>query len=108
MADAPASAPTASAHNVAASSEASAPIAEQIAARDPKEALFLPIYGHTDETDALCSLLRIEGVTLLLDCGWTHGCDPEMLAPLAEVAPLVDAVRFWSLTLHCVGVDVVA
>jgi hypothetical protein len=71
----------------------SSSLAAQLRAAGPKDVLFVPIYGQDDSTDALCSLLRIEGVTILLDCGWTEQCDPAMLAPLAEVAPLVDLVR---------------
>jgi hypothetical protein len=65
---------------------------DKLQASGPKDVLFVPIYGQDDSTDALCSLLRIEGVTILLDCGWTEKCDLMLLEPLATVAPLVDLV----------------
>lgn len=67
-------------------------VLDKLQASGPQDVLFVPIYGQDDSTDALCSLLRIEGVTILLDCGWTEKCDLALLEPLAAVAPSVDIV----------------
>jgi cleavage and polyadenylation specificity factor subunit 2 len=58
-----------------------------------KDVLFTPLYGHDDSCEAVSSVLKIGGVTILLDCGWTDECDIDMLAPLAAVAPMVDLAR---------------
>ena len=34
----------------------------------------------------------MDGWKILLDCGWNDAMDVELLAPLAKVAPFVDAV----------------
>ena len=61
-------------------------------------ATFTPLYGARTDAPACCYLLELDGCTLLLDCGWDSSFDAEggravsMLAPLADVAPRVDAV----------------
>ncbi len=39
-----------------------------------------------------CYLLEVGSAKLLLDCGWSHPFDPELLRPLGRVARDVDAV----------------
>jgi hypothetical protein len=76
--------------------DAASPVVQQLQAAGAKDVLFVPLYGHDDSTDALCSLLRVEGVNILLDCGWTEGCSLALLEPLKSVAPLVDLVRLFA------------
>lgn len=76
-------------------------VVAQLNAAGPKDVLFVPIYGQDDSTDAFCSLLRVEGVTILFDCGWTDKCDVTLLEPLRDVAPLVDLVRLGSCKRPC-------
>jgi len=40
----------------------------------------------------LCSLLKIDGLRILLDCGWNDSFNTELLEPLREVCPKVDLV----------------
>lgn len=40
----------------------------------------------------MCYLLEMDGCKILLDCGWNDAMDVHLLAPLAAVAPEVDAV----------------
>ena len=42
--------------------------------------------------EPLCYLLEMDGCNILLDCGWNDRLSVEMLAPLARVAPTIDAV----------------
>eukprot|EP00049_Salpingoeca_infusionum_P024121 m.14859 g.14859 ORF g.14859 m.14859 type:complete len:746 (-) comp6443_c0_seq2:188-2425(-) len=39
-----------------------------------------------------CQLLELDGVRILLDCGWTESFDVSLLEPLAKVAPTINAV----------------
>jgi cleavage and polyadenylation specificity factor subunit 2 len=52
-----------------------------------------PIYGVVGQP-ALCYLLEVDGLRLLLDCGWDETFDEDLVAPLAAViqAADVDAV----------------
>jgi cleavage and polyadenylation specificity factor subunit 2 len=50
-----------------------------------------PLYGVHGE-QALCYLLEMDGCRILLDCGWDDAMSPETLAPLAAIAPTVNAV----------------
>lgn len=52
---------------------------------------FRPLYGLKD-SEPLCSILEIEGRTILLDCGWTDDFDVSLIEPLRDVAGDVDAV----------------
>ena len=40
----------------------------------------------------MCYHVSIDGCNILLDCGWNDQFDVDMLAPLAAIAPEVDAV----------------
>lgn len=62
--------------------------------RDSNDVLFFPLYGHDTDTECICSVLCINGINILLDCGWTEACDVSIIAPLAIVAPHIDLVRF--------------
>lgn len=79
--------PAARAHEHAA-------LVAQLRGGEAKDVLFVPLYGaDAAACGAVCSLLRIEGLWVLLDCGWTEELEPALLAPLAAVAPHVDLVR---------------
>ena len=52
---------------------------------------FRPLCGVKD-AEPLCSILKIEGRTILLDCGWTDDFDVSLIEPLRDVARDVDAV----------------
>lgn len=43
-----------------------------------------PLYGAED-CGAVSTLLDVQGVRILLDCGWTDAYDVNLLAPLIEV-----------------------
>ena len=44
---------------------------------------FRPLYGLKD-SEPLCSILEIEGRTILLDCGWTDDFDVSLIEPLQD------------------------
>jgi hypothetical protein len=71
---------------------AASPISQQLNSGRTRNVQFAPVYGNDADKDAFCSILRIEGFTILLDCGWTEACDPALVAPLQDVAPEVDLV----------------
>jgi hypothetical protein len=71
---------------------APSPILQQIHHSQGRNVQFAPVYGQDADQDAFCSILRIEGFTILLDCGWTEACDPALVAPLEAVAPEVNLV----------------
>lgn len=60
--------------------------------RDCNDVLFFPLYGHDTDTECICSVLCINGLNILLDCGWTEACDVNLISPLATVAPHIDLV----------------
>lgn len=51
-----------------------------------------PVYGARSDDHALCTLLSIDGLNLLLDCGWNSSFDVSSLGSLPEIAPTVHAV----------------
>mmetsp|Transcript_2299 Transcript_2299/g.3954 ORF Transcript_2299/g.3954 Transcript_2299/m.3954 type:complete len:754 (-) Transcript_2299:2243-4504(-) len=53
---------------------------------------FTPLYGVESVERALSYILEIDGFNILLDCGWNDRFDEELVAPLREFAPKVDAV----------------
>jgi cleavage and polyadenylation specificity factor subunit 2 len=53
---------------------------------------FQALYGvHTDETP-VAYLLEVDGVCILLDCGWDEKFDVELLEPLRAVVSKIDLV----------------
>lgn len=44
---------------------------------------FTSLYG-TGKHEPLCSVLRVDDITILLDCGWTDAFDEALVAPLIE------------------------
>lgn len=64
--------------------------------------LFSPVYGASSHA-ALCYVLQVNGITLLLDCGWTDGFDTELLAPLELQADSVQAVLLSHASLQHLG-----
>jgi len=75
---------------------------QRLLASAPKSVVFLPLYGEA-AAQPLCFVLRVEGVTCLLDCGWSEACDLELLRPLALIAPYVDLVRVGGLRVWVEG-----
>eukprot|EP00892_Ulva_mutabilis_P002667 jgi/Ulvmu1/12400/UM009_0047.1 len=65
---------------------------EALRSRDCNDVLFFPLYGHSSDTECMSSVLTINGMNILLDCGWTESCDANVIAPLAIVAPHIDLV----------------
>ena len=63
------------------------------------------VYRRLSPTNrnALCSVLELNGFTLLLDAGWDAPFRPSDLASLEEVARNVDAVLLTQPTLRCCG-----
>ena len=51
---------------------------------------FTPLLGGLGQGH--CSLLQVDSVRMLLDCGWNEDFDPQVLEPLRKVAPTVDLV----------------
>lgn len=51
-----------------------------------------PIYGAQSDDHALCTFLSIDGLNLLLDCGWNSSFDESALGILPQLAPTVHAV----------------
>lgn len=51
-----------------------------------------PLYGAQSDDHATATLLSLDGLNILLDCGWNSAFDPAFLTNLASVAPSVDAV----------------
>jgi hypothetical protein len=95
MTDAHAAGVQAGPYSMGVKSEASfagSPIVQQLHSGRDRNVQFVSVYGHDPDKDAFCSILRIEGFTILLDCGWTEACDPALVAPLQAVAPEVDLV----------------
>lgn len=58
---------------------------------DPVRVRLRPLWGEGAD-EPLCSVLEVDGCTLLLDCGSTERFDLAALEPLRELAPSVDAV----------------
>lgn len=52
---------------------------------------FTPLYGAVAGSP-LCSLLVVDGFTVLLDCGWTEAFDGSLLEPLKAAIPNIKAV----------------
>lgn len=51
-----------------------------------------PLYGAQSDDHATATLLSLDGLNILLDCGWNSAFDPAFLTNLASVAPSVHAV----------------
>lgn len=51
-----------------------------------------PLYGVHTDSPALATLLSLDGLNILLDCGWNAFYDPTFLSNLAKVAPTVHVV----------------
>lgn len=51
-----------------------------------------PLYGAQSDDHATATLLSLDGLNILLDCGWNAAFDPTFLTNLASVAPSVHAV----------------
>lgn len=51
-----------------------------------------PIYGAQSDNHALCTFLSIDGLNILLDCGWNSSFDKSSLGILPQLAPTVHAV----------------
>eukprot|EP00002_Diphylleia_rotans_P017896 TRINITY_DN3473_c0_g1_i5.p1 TRINITY_DN3473_c0_g1~~TRINITY_DN3473_c0_g1_i5.p1 ORF type:complete len:629 (-),score=117.29 TRINITY_DN3473_c0_g1_i5:599-2485(-) len=52
---------------------------------------FTPLYGARDE-GPICSLLEVDDVRILLDCGWNETLDESLLEPLRDVCKQVQLV----------------
>jgi hypothetical protein len=52
--------------------------------------LFVPLLG-VHSRQPLSFLLELGGFTFLLDCGWSDAYDPQLLQPIVDVLPHVDA-----------------
>ncbi len=63
---------------------------------------FSPIYGADDHV-ALCYVVQVNGITLLLDCGWTDDFDIELLAPLELQADALQAVLLSHSSIQHLG-----
>lgn len=63
---------------------------------------FSPVYGADDHV-ALCYVVQVNGITLLLDCGWTDDFDVELLAPLELQADSIQAVLLSHSSIQHVG-----
>lgn len=63
---------------------------------------FTPVYGVHGSTP-LCYLLAVDGVRILLDCGWTEGFDTAVLEPLRALAPTLDLVLLSHPSLEHTG-----
>jgi len=50
----------------------------------------IPISG--DALEWQCSVLKLAGLTVLLDCGWSESLDPELLEPLRPHLPELDLI----------------
>eukprot|EP00884_Botryococcus_braunii_P014685 jgi/Botrbrau1/23217/Bobra.0041s0061.1 len=50
-----------------------------------------PLYG-AEGSGAISILLDVQGIRILLDCGWTDSYDEGLLKPLIEVIPTLDVV----------------
>eukprot|EP00762_Andalucia_godoyi_P005724 ANDGO_06425.mRNA.1 Cleavage and polyadenylation specificity factor subunit 2 len=53
---------------------------------------FRALFGHRNNGGPVSHLLKVEGCTILLDCGWNEDFDPTLLEPLREVCPIVNVV----------------
>ncbi len=50
-----------------------------------------PVYGARDEGPR-CTLLRVDNLKILLDCGWSPALDRSLPNRLRRLAPTLDAV----------------
>ena len=48
------------------------------------------------DAEPLCSILKIEGRTILLDCGWTDDFDVSLIEPLHDVSAASAPSRIFS------------
>lgn len=64
--------------------------------------LFSPVYGASRHV-ALCYVLQVNGITLLLDCGWTDAFDTELLVPLELQADSIQTVLLSHASLQHLG-----
>ena len=64
--------------------------------------LMEPVYGGKTR-GAVCSLLRVDDLNILLDCGWDAHMSPDSVAPLARVAPSVHIVLLTHADMHHAG-----
>lgn len=60
---------------------------------------YVSLYGNAD-SGPVCGLLKIDGVNLLLDCGWDDDYDVELLNPIKEVGQLSSP----PLSLHLMSI----
>lgn len=63
---------------------------------------FTPLYG-CGEDEPFCGLLTLDGYNLLLDCGWDENFNEDMLLPLKEVIPDIDAVLISHPSIKHIG-----
>jgi hypothetical protein len=71
----------------------------------PVSVQFTPLYG-TGKHEPLCSVLKIDDVTILLDCGWNDTFDEAIVAPLRGLVPchpslfcLCQSLTAWSIAI---------
>jgi cleavage and polyadenylation specificity factor subunit 2 len=64
--------------------------------------VFQPIYGAYSE-GPLCYLLELDGVCIMLDCGWDERFNTEDLEALKAVAPRVEYVLISHSDLAHIG-----
>lgn len=51
-----------------------------------------PLYGARTDDHALATLLTLDGLNILLDCGWNSQFNPTFLSNLATIAPSIHVV----------------
>mmetsp|Transcript_112966 Transcript_112966/g.364716 ORF Transcript_112966/g.364716 Transcript_112966/m.364716 type:complete len:883 (-) Transcript_112966:346-2994(-) len=56
-----------------------------------------------DSLEWQCSILKLGGVTVLLNCGWTESLDPKLLAPLIPHLPDLDLIVLTHADLKHLG-----
>ena len=61
-----------------------------------------PLYGNSRQR-AVCYLLEVDDCRILLDCGWTDSCDPQVVHELRSIAPIIDAVLLTHATVEHAG-----
>jgi cleavage and polyadenylation specificity factor subunit 2 len=63
---------------------------------------FCPLL-ELEKDGAVANLLRIDSVTVLLDCGWTQAFDPALLQPIIDILSEVTIILISHPTLEYVG-----
>jgi Cft2 family RNA processing exonuclease len=85
--------------------EGSAP--KEFGYRQPTSVAWSPVFSD-DSTQVRCSLLRLEGLTVLLDCGLPEKHDTEAIKELLAVAAAADIIVISHATYrHCGGLPYV-